>query len=415
LIDAISSNRLEGTHVRPRASLPPGPAPLTRLGVTVTEKRDYDASDIARWIESSREDVQFFCDTSLFDNRTDARIWDALLGCNGCLVIIPPVYLELAPWLASHPAHPAARAVAERNPAIQFLTYEELSAWKVNVLTYYANLLGIRKHLVRAIVWGFEQTFGRQPDEAELAHLKQELHESAGPRAYLLARKGADTPIGPNFFTDELLVCLAALTAITTGRETVVLTKDEDVQEQFYKLQWLLDTHYRGMLLADLYAIEPLGFLIHALPEGIPHMDEMFLGVDNVLIERSRHLLDDVLPTMWTPVPISCSIIGTQFSHMGFVAERGMERLLRIKGTTGGLNTDRLRGRNCHIWLAPLDVPKRLRGCAAIAVDVRVPVRTEPVALPMLDVQQAILTQETVPRVVEYYPELVIARDGWLD
>lgn len=333
-----------------------------------------------------------------------------------------PCVLKLEPWLATHPSHVAAKAITEASPAIQFFTYDRLEEWEVTAATCYANLLGIRKRLVRMKELEFEDTHGRQPNEVELAQLMQELHKAVGPRGYLLARKGADKPRGPTFYTDELLVCLAMMTAITAGREVVILTKDEDIQEQFYKLQWLLDTHYRGMLLADWYATNPLDFVLHSLPKHVPslpkhvpHIDEYFEGDNNVLIERSRQLLDDILPHNWSPIAISCAILGDQLTHTTFIAEPGMKRLLRTKGETGGLSTDRLRGRNCHIWLAPLNVPDALRGCAAIALDRRRPLRSASVALPFLDVQQAILTRETVPRVVECDPELVDVRDGWVD
>ena len=39
---------------------------------------------------------------------------------------------------------------------------------------------------------------------------------------------------------------------------------------------------------------------------------------------------------------------------MTFLAETEMKRLLNVKGDTGGLNTGKLDGRNCHIWSAPL-------------------------------------------------------------
>lgn len=38
--------------------------------------------------------------------------------------------------------------------------------------------------------------------------------------------------------TDESLVYFAAEHALRTGQQTVVLTKDQDVMEQFYKLWW---------------------------------------------------------------------------------------------------------------------------------------------------------------------------------
>lgn len=331
------------------------------------------------------------------------------------MVIIPHVRLELEPWIATHPSHVAAKAITEASPAIQFFAYDRLEEWEVTAATYYANLLGIRKRLVRMKELEFEDAHGRQANEVELAQLKQQLNKAVGPRGYLLARKGADKSRGPTFYTDEWLVCLAMMTAITAGREVVILTKDEDIQEQFYKLQWLLDTHYRGMLLADHYAANPLDFALHSLPKHVPHIDEYFEGDNNVLIERSRQLLDDILPHNWSPIAISCEILGDQLTHTAFIAEPGMKQLLRTKGETGGLNTDRLRGRNCHIWLAPLNVPKSLRGCAAIALDRRLPLSSASVALPFLDTQQAILTAEAVPRVVEFDPELINVPEGWVD
>lgn len=80
-------------------------------------------------------------------------------------------------------------------------------------------------------------------------------------------------------------------TGIETGREVVILTKDEDIQEQFYKLQWLLDTHYRGMLLADMYASDPSRFVTQPMPIDNPEFGAMFEGDDNVLVERPNWLI----------------------------------------------------------------------------------------------------------------------------
>ena len=58
--------------------------------------------------------------------------------------------------------------------------------------------------------------------------------------------------------TDEAPVYLAVERALITGKQTLVLTRDADVEEQF-KLLWLIDTHYREMLLADRYALHAAG------------------------------------------------------------------------------------------------------------------------------------------------------------
>jgi hypothetical protein len=58
------------------------------------------------------------------------------------------------------------------------------------------------------------------------------------------------------------------------------------------------------------------------------------------------------------------------------------------------LNTGRLTPRNCHVWLGPLPIQDEYRGCDALAVDRRVKMRTAPVALPALYINQALMTAE---------------------
>jgi hypothetical protein len=77
---------------------------------------------------------------------------------------------------------------------------------------------------------------------------------------------------------------------------------------------------------------------------------------------------------------------------MAFCAEREMERLLLTKAATGGLNTFKLGGRNCHLWTAPLKMPKALRGCAVVARDQRVEAGL--ISMPLFDGNQAVFTGE---------------------
>ena len=55
-------------------------------------------------------------------------------------------------------------------------------------------------------------------------------------------------------YPGRTLVCARAR---RTGRQTLILTEDADVEEQLFKLLWLIETHYRGMVLADKYAADP--------------------------------------------------------------------------------------------------------------------------------------------------------------
>lgn len=268
----------------------------------------------------------------------------------------------------------------------------------------YVDLLGFRKRLVDLELAKFEEEYGRPPSDEDRRDLMQELHNKVGSRGYLLAnsrgyllaKKGSIEKGSPNFYTDEILVYLAMKTGIETGREVVILIKDEDIQEQFYKLQWLLDTHYRGMLLADMYASDPSRFVTQPMSIDNPEFGAMFEGDDNVLVERPNWLIGGhaapLLPPYCHPVGVHCWIVGEKLSQTAFCAEREMERLLHTKGVTGGLNTYKLGEQNCHLWLAPLQVPKPMRGCAAIAQDRRT--ESGLVEMPLFDANQAIHTGE---------------------
>jgi hypothetical protein len=210
---------------------------------------------------------------------------------------------------------------------------------------------------------------GRAPDEAEREVLRKELEKELGPRGFMLAKKGfSDLP------TDEALVYLAVEYALSTGRATTILTGDADVEEQFFKLLWLINTHYRGMLLADRYANDFASFKPRPLPERFAaHPACPFEPEGTVLIERGHPDLQHVLPPRPRPVPISCWRLGPYFSMMTFMAEREMNRLLEVKDRTGGLSTDRLGGRNLHPWLGLLPLRPPDSDCAVVARDKRIP------------------------------------------
>jgi hypothetical protein len=372
---------------------------ILRLNWAVTPKRNYDSERVCESIERAPSDVSFFCDTSMFDVQTDDRLWPALLNHPGKLVLTPRVQLELKPWLQSHPDHIAARAMRERHEGIRFLKnqYDEV---QLACYVYYMNLLGVRKRLLKLGRVKFNEAHGRDPNERELAAIRNDAQRTWGERAALLANKG-DRPVTPTYFTDEEVVYSAVINGIASGRPTAILTKDEDLQEQFYKLIWLLDTHYRGMLLAGLYAREFSRFTMHPLPLFLPDVRDAFEEENGLLIERSAALIEEeVLPQTFHFVALECWVMGARLTRAIFAAEQEMARVLHTKGITRGLNTDVLGGRNCHIWLAPLSIPHELRGCAAIVRDRRVKVGSTSVQIPLLDANQAIFCGERFKRLI---------------
>lgn len=366
---------------------------IQRLGLTSTQEAiHYSHAHIRAAIDGPGKDAAIYCDTSLFDDATDAALWTTLLQVPGRVTITEDVRDELSPWIETHPNHIAARAVQNGEPWVRIVRAGGFNKALQSALVYYVNLLARRRLPLIIEHEMFADKHGREPTEGEFRKLRIDLSQLLGPRGYMLAKKAFEERHAQPRFTDESLVCLPFVTAIVTGRETIILTKDEDVFEQFFKLQWLLDTHYRGMLLAKYFQAHPSSFAQHAFPRtDDPRVDQLFTPEKRVLIERSPELLEQILPRKCDPVMIYCWVLGERLSQFAFCAERGLEDVLLMKARTGGLNTDRLNGQNCHIWLSPLLIPLRLRTCAAIVEDNReTPKPDTNVRSPLFDLLQSL-------------------------
>jgi hypothetical protein len=370
-----------------------------RLGWEIEpQKSPYDFSELCRTIEIA-EDVQFVCDTSVVHDQVDPKFFSALLNRPAKTMLTPRVAMELEPWLARRRQHAIAKAMDSGHEAIAPLGVEEWGDAQRNAYVHYVNLLSYRKKLYSLVEYQFERDHGRPPGPQDEDEVRAKLQRDYGDRAYLLAKKGrAGSGKTPTYYTDEEVVYAAVASALRSGRETVILTRDEDLLDQFYRLMYLIDSHYRSMLIADVY-LENLGSLrTHPMPSGRDFSD-VFSGRNDVLVERSMDLPNDVLPKTFAPVPIHCWLIGPLFTSMTFVAETQMLRLLEVKGRTGGLNTDRLGNRNCHLLVPSLTIPQRYGHVFAIAQDQTWTLPKSGWSIPKIEVKQAILPIERFTRV----------------
>ncbi|MBO0700328.1 MAG: hypothetical protein J2P46_18155, partial [Zavarzinella sp.] len=226
---------------------------------------------------------------------------------------------------------------------------------------YYLPLLLLRKLKGFRFAAEFEAEHGRSPMKEEFHRGYKALGPGFNDRAVRLGWKGYTDYEKPNYPADEQLVTMAVLHGLMTGRETTVLTRDHDLMEQFYKLVFLIDTHYRGMLFADLYTAAPGAFDARGkrdVCEDHPDFfDDGFVGDDDMFVRPglpADTLWDNLLPAESPWVNVGCMWFGDgtdecQIARLTFCADVGMARVLRVKAATGGLNTDRLDGRNCHI------------------------------------------------------------------
>ena len=146
------------------------------------------------------------------------------------------------------------------------------------------------------------------------------------------------------------------------------------------------------MLLADSYSECFSKFKLSAMPSK--YNDRPFVGANNVLVYRTEASIHDLPSKEFNFVAVSCWRIGPASSTLTFGAETEMYRVLQVKGRTGGLSSEKLGGRNVHIWLGPVDLPHKLRSSAGIVDDFRFKVPGSSASVAELDLAHSLFPVE---------------------
>lgn len=372
------------------------PGFLRRLAWRVTPKVTTDWAGLTQAIQGEAQ-IDVFCDNSVFADDTPSDLWEVLLAEPERLVITPRVWRELLPWLERRPGHRLAAAIRESNPGVGICNEPEPGQAGRRAFDYYMALLKIRRGGMAVARGAFRREHGRDPDLDEARELPAKIQQNFGERGRLIALKPSE------HLTDEALVYLAASHAIGTGRQTLILTEDADVEEQFFKLLWLVETHYRGLLLAEKYAADSGAFRTRPIPDRLLNDPGGPFEPGGVLVERDA-FMRDLLPSGPSFVAISCWNTGTYTSTLAFGAETQMNRLLQTKDITGGLSTSLLGGRNMHASVSPLPVGGH-DDWAAIVRDRRKQVSASGATIAKLDVMQALMTDERHAQLRERPPQ----------
>ena len=197
---------------------------------------------------------------------------------------------------------------------------------------------------------------GRTPTNDEFSG---EVQRYLGPRGALIAKKGLQAASADYKLTDEQLVVMAVLTAIMRGKEVLIVTRDADVLEQYFKILCLMKEHYRAMLVAERYAANPGTMPFREVPIETDGMHIPKFTGSSVLEFETTDVEFNPLPASFNFVNIYCVLLGGAPSEMkvtwcSFCAETEMAEMLKMKTITGGLNTDKFGGRNCTIYTTPL-------------------------------------------------------------
>lgn len=362
------------------------------------EKVEYDIRQVCE--ELAVQDVDCFCDNSIFDDDAPAQLWSALFEGRAAARITPRILAELKPWADRRPNHPVNAALSAESDGLEVVSARDWTEPEQRSFIHYTNILGVRKRMLHWAEIAFANEFGRPPREGDKSTIHGIAQRAVGERGFLLAKKGAgEQAAGALSFADEELVYTAVASALRTGRQTTILTKDEDLLEQFYRLIYLLDTHYRSMLVAQLYKHHFSTFRSHPMPRS-GQWSDFFQGENNILVERDGDLQDRVLAPSFKFVAVSCVLLGGRLQQMTFGAETEMQNLIVMKGRTRGRNTDLLGARNCHFYLAGLPAPsKDMPACFTVAED-----RCHNVAeqlIPHIEMNHGVMLVERFRRIVE--------------
>jgi hypothetical protein len=161
-------------------------------------------------------------------------------------------------------------------------------------------------------------------------------------------------------------------------------------------------------------------FLVRPLPRGADRLEHYFDCSDGLLVKKPAsdptRFSAVLLPIAYRPVCLSCFLLGGQPPDMTLtaynsVAERDMHRVIRVKGATMGLSTDRLGGKNCHVTGLPEGVEDS-RSWAVIVKDKSLAFKYSPLRIPFLDIAHAMHHREmktSLPAIPK-----ILARPGGL-
>jgi hypothetical protein len=341
----------------------------------------------------------FFLDSSfLHRHQIPDEVFDALLSRR--IAVTQMVWAELHDWVRNPFANRNFRDVLvsanERgHSSVLFLNPND---WPDDIREsahYYVSLLSIRKVFGLLLKEDYANKHGREMPDEELIST---LQSAVGDRGVILARKGLLDYGKANFTADEDLVVAAATHAILTGEETSVLTRDRDPLEQFRKVLYLIDTHYRCHLIAESYLDTPEN-LIES--KGGPESSrDCFEPGDRSILNLPRRFVDWVLPRPGSRVVLHCHRLAgdgerMKIASLDFCAQREMLSLLRVKGRTGGKNYELPDGKNCHLVLSP-PFPPEANGQAIIGRDRARTIRD--FAAPLVDVEYAVQEVQRIRR-----------------
>lgn len=357
---------------------------------------------------------RIFLDTGFMTSHEVPKdLWEAILQKR--VFITKGVRSELQPWLDAPRCNRwfseylksafEAEESGTGHEVVSIATIDDFSGCTRAVADYYVRLLWLRKYFAIHQFELFQEKHGRDPDiDTELQPICQKI---AGARGWRIASKVLRDRRKPSVLVpvDEGIVVNALFHSTLYGEPTILLTRDNDVFEQWCKCIYLIDTHYQAMLLAEKYATAQAQFE----KADAPDCAALYQGEGNTLLSPRfdyRELRD------WNVAPIqaTCGLLSTSdkplmCSERTFGLVEDLARLVNVKGKTRGQNTDLFGEMNFHAQLDPRHVAFA-EGGPALVNDVTMSTNNaDDFAISINDAELAIFTNEQFSQEIFQYME----------
>lgn len=348
------------------------------------------APDVARIAHTvAKGNVAVFIDSSvLTDDLDQDELWQPMLDGDATIMMTSQIIHESKAYLTKRrDTHPLVLALKADHSRVVFGADRAIVDDALLAREYYLTLLATRRRAVRPKLADHQTRTGAEPTPQDVVAMRQRLQQELGNRAVKLEKKSTAN----DDFADESLVFAAVEHALRTGQQVIILTSDWDIEEQFFKMMWLLETHHRSMLLGDMYATDLGRFQPRAMRSKRAQF--YFDGDDNVWFPREADLRF-VLPSNFTFVAISVLRVTDRTTQMTFGAETGMYRTFKIKARHDGRNTGRLGDRNIHASLAGIAVAGNGSDAAGVVRDRQLPTPRGRLHVAALDVVHALASAE---------------------
>lgn len=312
----------------------------------------------------------FFPDTNFFSRPMGRIVWDALFEKR--LAITPMILQEMQPWLdrPHHNRHArdiiAASLGSKSGSREQLLSFDPYSPISSRIIfptlnddflghgyEFYFNLLAIRRliGLELATELGLPAT---------LDSMTAELQRRFGERGYLVSREVFAKGAKQNFLADEQMIVMAALTALCTGHETVILTWDTAIQEQFRKLWYLISGDYVAFCAGQVVSWTMDVSKIKEVSSNTGREDPIIPDKVRAFKVPATDFFEWILPPSPSPVLSICLTIGGELRSGGeikylratpdaFCAENYIAPFLRQKVKNRDKNSNQFGECDCEV------------------------------------------------------------------